>query len=148
MEAIVISFVALLLLLVVGGAMLHSNARDSRGATLEPPAPPSVDDSLDALKGVPTAVPEVADPDVVETQPEVPEPEVLEKPNFRDRLGKARGLFGEYLGGIRGRSGIDQSTWDDLEEAMIRADVGITTTTALLDELRGQVKAEGIKTPD
>jgi fused signal recognition particle receptor len=151
MEAIVISVVALLLLLVVGGAMLLSNRRDSRGSTLEPPATPSVDDSLDALRGVPKDV--SVEPGLVEPQPETPpqaeaEPEVQEKPKFRDRLGKARGLFGEYLGGIRGRSGIDQATWDDLEEAMIRADVGVATTTALLDELRTQVKAEGIKTPD
>ena len=36
---------------------------------------------------------------------------------------------------------IDQATWDSLEEALIRADVGVTTADALLDDLRAQVAA-------
>lgn len=148
MEAIVISFAALLLLLVVGGAMLYSGRREERASTLEPPAaPPAVEEAIDALKGVPDEVsiePEVVAPPVEESFVQPTE----EKPRFRDRLGKARGLFGEYLGGIRGRGAVDQATWDDLEEALIRADVGVATTTALLDELRDAAKAEGIKSPE
>ena len=93
----------------------------------------------DALAGADVA------PAEVEPQPESVEPEVIVRPRFRDRLGKARGLLGGYFGSVLGRSTIDQATWDDLEEALIRADVGIGTTTALLDELKTQVKAEGIK---
>jgi fused signal recognition particle receptor len=70
------------------------------------------------------------------------------KPRFRDRLGKARGLLAGYLGSVRARTKIDDDTWDELEEALIRADVGVTATTALLDQLRAQVKAEGIATPE
>ena len=73
------------------------------------------------------------------------EDEIIVRPRFRDRLGKARGLLGGYFGSVLGRSAIDQVTWDHLEEALIRADVGIGTTTALLDELKIQVKSEGIK---
>ena len=73
------------------------------------------------------------------------EDEIVVRPRFRDRLGKARGLLGGYFGSVLGRSAIDQVTWDHLEEALIRADVGIGTTTALLDELKIQVKSEGIK---
>ena len=46
-----------------------------------------------------------------------------------------------------GRSGVDQSTWDDLEEALLRADVGVKVATALLDELRGRVKNKELSTP-
>ena len=70
------------------------------------------------------------------------------RPRFRDRLGKARGLLAGYLGSVRARAKIDDDTWDELEEALIRADVGIAATTALLDQLRAQVKAEGIATPE
>jgi fused signal recognition particle receptor len=70
-----------------------------------------------------------------------------ERPSFRDRLAKARGTFSGYFGSIRGRGRIDDETWDDLEEAMIRADVGVATTTSVLDQLRAQVKDEGIKEP-
>jgi fused signal recognition particle receptor len=70
------------------------------------------------------------------------------KPRFRDRLGKARGLFAGYFGSILSRSTIDAETWDDLEEAMLRADVGIGLTTQVLDDLRMEVKAKSITAPD
>jgi fused signal recognition particle receptor len=70
------------------------------------------------------------------------------KPRFRDRLGKARSLLSGYVGSVLSRSTIDDETWDELEEALVRADVGVTATTALLDDLRERVKAEGITTPE
>ncbi|MDQ3897859.1 MAG: signal recognition particle-docking protein FtsY, partial [Actinomycetota bacterium] len=83
---------------------------------------------------------------IEEAEPEAAAPPV--KPRFRDRIGKARGLLAGYLGSVRSRAKIDEETWDELEEALIRADVGIAATTALLDQLRAQVKAEGISTPE
>ena len=44
----------------------------------------------------------------------------------------ARGALGGYLTAIRSRK-VDDQTWDDLEEALIRADVGVATTTRLLE---------------
>ena len=75
------------------------------------------------------------------------EPEPIVRPRFRDRLSKARGLLDAYFGSVLGRSSIDQSTWDELEEALIRADMGIGTTTSLLGDLQTRVKSEGIKEP-
>jgi fused signal recognition particle receptor len=46
---------------------------------------------------------------------------------------------------IGARTKIDQESWDDLEEALIRADVGIGPTTELLDALREQVRVQGLK---
>jgi fused signal recognition particle receptor len=73
--------------------------------------------------------------------------EVVARPRFRDRLGKARGLFSGYVGSVLSRAAIDEETWDEIEEALIRADVGVNATTALLDDLRLRVKSEGIATP-
>ena len=83
----------------------------------------------------------------IEAEAPAPEPEVLVKPRFRDRLGKARSLLSGYVGSVLSRSAIDAETWDELEEALIRADVGVKATTAMLDDLRARVKSEGIKTP-
>jgi fused signal recognition particle receptor len=71
-------------------------------------------------------------------------PEAPVKPRFRDRLGKARTLFSGYVGSILSRPKIDAQTWDELEEALIRADVGIEPTTELLADLRATVAADGI----
>ncbi len=51
------------------------------------------------------------------------------------------------MGSILSRSTIDDETWDELEEALIRADVGVSLTSRLLDDLRGRVKSEAISTP-
>ncbi len=75
------------------------------------------------------------------------QPEVVVKPSFRDRLAKARGVFAGYVGSVLARSKIDDETWDDLEEALIRADVGIGPTTELLDAVRARVKDENITEP-
>ncbi len=53
-----------------------------------------------------------------------------------------------YLTAIVGRAGIDDTTWDDLEEALVRADVGVGLTTEILDAMRAQVKAEKITEPE
>lgn len=42
---------------------------------------------------------------------------------------------------------IDEDFYDDLEEIMIRGDMGVSTTMNILDELRDRVAAERIKKP-
>jgi fused signal recognition particle receptor len=67
--------------------------------------------------------------------------EPSEPATYRTRLGKARGLLSGYLGAVRAKGKVDAGTWDDLEEALIRADVGVGATDALLDDLRARVKS-------
>jgi fused signal recognition particle receptor len=73
-----------------------------------------------------------------------PPAEAPVRPKFRDRLGKARSTLSGYLISIGARGRIDAETWDELEEALIRADVGMEPTIELLDALRARVKAEGL----
>jgi fused signal recognition particle receptor len=73
--------------------------------------------------------------------------EVGPRPRFRDRLGKARNLLAAYVGSLVSRERIDDAVWEELEEALVRADVGLATTAAILDDLRARVKAEGITSP-
>ena len=68
-------------------------------------------------------------------------------PTYRSRLGSVRGLFSGAVSALRsGR--IDAATWESLEEALIRADVGVATTNALLDDLRAKVDAKEISGGD
>ena len=73
---------------------------------------------------------------------------VVERPSFRSRMGRARGALSGALLGIRGRRGITDDTWNDLEEALLRADVGVRVTDELLGGLRAAVKAKQITEPD
>jgi fused signal recognition particle receptor len=78
-----------------------------------------------------------------------PGPEPAPEPvTYRGRLGKARGLLSGYVGAIRSKGKVDAGTWDDLEEALIRADVGVGATDALLEDLRARVTSGEIVGPD
>jgi fused signal recognition particle receptor len=77
-----------------------------------------------------------------------PEPTVVDRPSLASRMGRARSaLTGAFLG-IRSRGGITDDTWNDLEEALLRADVGIRVTNDLLGDLRARVKSKQITDAD
>jgi fused signal recognition particle receptor len=110
-----------------------------RGTTLELPST--------RAETATEVLPEVVgiEPEVVDTAPVAAEPE---RPRFRDRLGKARAALAGAMGSIAGRSKIDDATWDELEEALILADVGVASTRDLLDHLRARVKDDGLSSGD
>jgi len=79
----------------------------------------------------------------LDLEPE-PEPDIaVESPTYRSRLGTVRGIFSGAVSALRSGK-IDAATWDSLEEALIRADVGVQTTNALLADLRARVAAKEI----
>jgi fused signal recognition particle receptor len=69
------------------------------------------------------------------------------RPSFRERLTRARSTFSGYVGSILSRSTIDAESWEELEEALIRADVGMAPTQELLASVRATVKERGITSP-
>jgi fused signal recognition particle receptor len=69
-------------------------------------------------------------------------------PELSQGMGKTRGLLSGYWKALRARSSVDQQTWDDVEEALLRADVGVATTTALLEDLRERVRNGEVSGPD
>ncbi len=142
------------------GVLFVSRYRDGRNRVdLEPP-PRSAVDTLPrgaAIAEPDVAEPDVAEPDVVEpdvveaevveaelVEAGVIEPEVVERPRFRDRLTKARSTLAAAFTGVRGRAKIDDDTWDDLEEALLRSDVGMGVTTDLLGGVRDRVASREI----
>jgi fused signal recognition particle receptor len=171
---IVLGVLAVLLLTGVVAAVIAVRAPRRRGGDLDPPpAPPVAPPPAPPRRRRPPTPEEVerqaaevvaeaeallaeeaveeAAPGDVALQGAVPEeavPEAPARPRFRERLGKARALLSGYLGSVRSRDKIDDETWDELEEALVRADVGVGTAGTLLDDLKGRVKAEAIATPD
>ena len=73
------------------------------------------------------------------------EPEVT---SVRGKAGRTRSLFASAFQSIRGRGALDAAAWDELEETLLRADIGIGLTTRLLDPMRAAAKAGTIRTPD
>ena len=72
---------------------------------------------------------------------------VVEKASVRDRLSKARSAFGGAVTSVLTRSEISDTTWDELEEALLRADVGVRVAQELMQPLRARVKSKEIVSP-
>ena len=109
-------------------------------------APPAAEATAAVETPPVTGVPPVVEP----SEAEVAEagPRVLERPRFRDRLGRARSLLADHLAGLRGRGKIDEQSWEELEEALILADVGIGTTEELLGDLKARARRDGLANSD
>jgi fused signal recognition particle receptor len=131
---LVVAIAAVALALWVTAGLVVTRRRE-RAIALEPPpeaeaAPPPVADEVEA-------------PPAPEAEVEAPPV----RPTFRDRLSKARGALSGYVSAIRSRK-VDAETWDELEEALIRADVGVVATERILGDLRTAAEADGITDPD
>ncbi|MGA0879654.1 MAG: signal recognition particle-docking protein FtsY [Ilumatobacteraceae bacterium] len=99
-------------------------------------------------KSPPTAVA----PTVTEAAPAVPQAMVSAVPvpatGLRGRLGRTASLITGTMLGIRQRGSITDGTWEELEEALLRADVGVQVTSSLLDELRSRMGRKEISDAD
>ena len=154
---IIIAVAVIVLAVAAASVTLTRTRRRDRGSTTTttpatptaPTAPPRGAPPKPAPQPPPAAVEAEATSAPVAEKPgaePVAEP-VAEAPSYRSRLGNVRGLFSGAVSALRaGR--IDQATWDSLEEALIRADVGVSTTNVLLGELREKVAARQIKGGD
>jgi fused signal recognition particle receptor len=150
MEVLLLVLIAVVI--VFGfGVIIVSRMRARRGIDIEPPAPlvpapPAAPPPVEVPPETEAEIEEALAPVEVEPAPEAVE--VIERPRFRDRLAKARATFTSAFTSVRSRGGIDEATWDDLEDALLSADVGLDVTTELLDGLRERVKTKEITDPD
>lgn len=148
MEPIVLILIVLAVV-VVGGAVAFVVTGRGRG---EPP---------EASSGVIT---EERPPEVLEEPAVIEEPEILEeplvveeevveeevveeeapavRPTFRDRLARARATMSGYVSSVLSRTEIDDESYEELEEALLLADVGMVPTQELLDSLKATVARE------
>jgi fused signal recognition particle receptor len=142
--------VAVLAVVVLAGGLLVRQRGGRRGGVveLEPPvAPTSGGVAVEEAPTPEAPTEQQLPPEVVVAEDEAFEPPVVHpevavetttRPRFRDRLVKARSRFTDALGALRG-SKIDDSAWEDLEVALLSADVGVAATEELLEAVRATV---------
>ncbi|MDG4829533.1 signal recognition particle-docking protein FtsY [Solwaraspora sp. WMMD1047] len=126
-----------------GGAATGTEVleRPPAGTTTAPPRPAE-----------PEAVPPVAQPPVA--QPPVAQPPVVERPEptagrlvrLRSRLSRSQTVFGKGLLGLLSRDHLDEDVWEEIEDALIGADVGIEATREIVDRLRERTTVLGTRT--
>ncbi|MEV5018145.1 signal recognition particle-docking protein FtsY [Streptomyces sp. NPDC053780] len=93
----------------------------------------------------------VEEPPVVEEleipQIEVPEPTAGRLVRLRARLSRSQNALGKGLLTLLSREHLDDDTWEEIEDTLLTADVGVQPTQELVERLRERVKVLGTRTP-
>jgi fused signal recognition particle receptor len=157
---IVVIAIAIVALVAVGGALLivprrrvgkpeqkpeldQPEGRSGAGATavLEP----------EETEGA-TAVAEPEAPPVPAPPPapeiELPPPSAGRMVRLRARLAKSQNVFGRGLLNLLASDKLDEDTWEEIEDTLITADVGVTSATQITEGLRTRVRVLGTRSVD
>jgi fused signal recognition particle receptor len=141
---VVLIFVLAVALVALG---LGLSRRAQRRGEVAPPAAPPAAPPRPAAPPLARPAPAPAPP-VPVAEPSIEIEEALEPPRLRDRLGKTRAAFVRSMAAVRGRGGVDDDAWDELEETLLLADVGLPTTTRVLEGLRDRARRDNIDDAD
>jgi len=66
---------------------------------------------------------------------------------LRGKLSRSRSTFGQGLLGLLGAGDLDEDSWTDVEDTLLLADLGAATTQEIIDRLRVELVARGVRTP-
>jgi len=145
----VIIGLAVLLLGTLSGLVISSRrrttSRDVPGPAATEVAEPRVGDDAETPRDTATRTVEDS------ALPEAPVEERVEKPEstagrlvrLRQRLSRSQSPLGRGLLALLSRDVIDEDTWEEIEDLLLTADVGVKPTQELVDRLRTRVKVEG-----
>jgi fused signal recognition particle receptor len=155
---IILIAVLAVLLLGVGGAVLlrprgMHGVRRGRANQLDLSARPTATIDRDTDTAPADQAPAAAQ-QFTTTEPqarptiEKPPPSAGRMVRLRARLARSQGGFGSALLGLLSRDRLDDDTWDEVEEVLITADVGVTPARQIVADLKLKVKVEGARTPE
>jgi fused signal recognition particle receptor len=165
MEYVLIAIVILVVALLAGVGFLVSRGRRTTrldddaaaGTTLTRPRPPETETTPapGPPSGATVAEPPVAPP--VELPPAEPEPGlVFETPppsagrlvRLRSRLARSQSSLGRGLLTVLARERLTEDDWEEIEETLLAADVGVAATTQIVERLRTQSMVLATASPE
>lgn len=90
----------------------------------------------------------VEEPAPVEEKPaiEQPEPTAGRLVRLRARLSRSQSVFGRGLLSVLSRDHLDEDAWEEIEDSLISADVGVEATQVIVARLRERVRVLGTRT--
>ena len=146
MEYVILIIVIAVLALVTGGYLLFM--RPGRGRTVAPPpARPTVPPASTTAESGGTAeagtVPDTPAAATGTLEIERPPPSAGRLVRLRARLARSQSSMGSVLLNLLSRDRLDDDTWDEIEEVLITADVGVAVSRVMVDDLRTKVKVLG-----
>jgi fused signal recognition particle receptor len=78
---------------------------------------------------------------------DVPEPTAGRLVRLRTRLAGSQSTLGRGLLSVLSRERLDDEAWDEIEEALLTADVGVAGTTDIVERLRSRTRVLGTRSP-
>ncbi|MFC1414554.1 signal recognition particle-docking protein FtsY [Streptacidiphilus sp. N1-12] len=156
MEYIIIA-VVIAVALIGAAAGLVVTGRRRKELPPPPAAPPQVGAPTAEPSGQPSAEPSAEPGPVVQAEPgpvagppplDVPEPTAGRLVRLRSRLSRSQNSMGKGLLALLSRDHLDEDTWEEIEEVLLVADVGVAPTQELVERLRARVKVLGTRSPD
>jgi len=135
-DALVVAIVAV----AAVGAAVWQIARRSRGSSADV-APPVVEDAKVVEPPVDDAASTITSDRIVETSAAAPAPrELVEHPEANaSRFARLKGRLGASLAGVLRRGSMSADDFDELEEALLLADVGTAATDVILDGVKSRL---------
>ena len=153
MEYVVASLILLAVLIVGAVGLVVPRFRrrelpppgESRAGTTTLERPPVVP-STDTLPPLIERPPVVEEPVVEEPVIERPEPTAGRLVRLRARLSRSQNVFGRGLLSVLSRDHLDEDAWEEIEDSLISADVGVEATQVIVERLRERVRVLGTRT--
>jgi len=149
MEYVILIVVIAVLALGTGGWLLFQRPR--RGRVSAPPAPPATPPSQATAEAAAAeqAAAEAGKPQATAGVIEVerPPPSAGRMVRLRARLARSQSSVGSALLNLLSRDKLDDETWDEIEEVLITADVGVVPARLMVDDLKTKVKVLGVRGP-
>lgn len=155
---ILLAVVAVLVIVGVGLVLVRGRRKELPPAPEKPEILPGVNDdaaeprdtplrdiediSLDGAAAAATGTATVEPPTL-----EVPEPALGRLARLRARLARSNTSIGRGLLALLSGGKVDEATWEEVEDTLLVADVGITGTQDLVERLRTRVRVEGTDDP-
>ncbi|MEU6123583.1 signal recognition particle-docking protein FtsY [Streptomyces sp. NPDC047123] len=175
MEIVILAVViAVVVIGALGGLVIGSRkkkqlppqAPSSTPTITAPPAEPKVGEEAETPRDeprrtieeveLPLAEPSASAPVVEEPVAEAPAAPEIETPEptagrlvrLRARLSRSQNALGKGLLTLLSREHLDEDTWEEIEDTLLTADVGVAPTQELVERLRERVRVLGTRTPD
>jgi fused signal recognition particle receptor len=151
MEYVILIVVIAVLAVVTGGWLLFVRPRRGRTISAPPGQPPVAPPSTPGGGGQAAEKPETAAAPPQATAAvldlERPPPSAGRLVRLRARLARSQSSVGSALLSLLSRDRLDDETWDEIEEVLITADVGVVPARLMVDDLRTKVKVLGTRGP-
>ena len=150
MEYVILIVVIAVLAVFTGGWLLFVRPRRGRTISAPPSQPPVAPPSTQSGGGAVAESPERTQPPQATAAVldlERPPPSAGRLVRLRARLARSQSSVGSVLLGLLSRDRLDDETWDEIEEVLITADVGVVPARLMVDDLKTKVKVLGVRGP-